>query len=456
MLNLENVTLWACVWTPDEALIHKTFRAVRHCTRLAKFGEVVFFCCKDPAISSTCGWRVVRIKEMTIQQWNLFVNREVPKHINTPFAMSVHEDGFIIEPSLWTDEFLKYDYIGAPWEDGVVGNQGFCIESRKIMDAKLKLPFNGGDMASDLFICRKHRGKLESSGVRFAPTPLAEKFSTELYGDTTPSFGFHGRTCAHNKYSRGWQAITETEKVQSVALFYPYVVNPVSTNRQEFDDCSRRFVDTYKRFPAGIDHTIYVVCCNGVRDSQCEQIFSGVNVVFDQYDGGGWDIGCEQYMARKVDADFVIGMTTRSYFHREGWLRRFIEARNQYGEGLYGATGSYENFPHIRTAFYGVDRWIYQDYPYTIDSRNDGFKFESLHWNFTNYVAGLGYPCIMVTWDGCYTKPHWRKAKNIFRSGDQSNMLVWDRHSLIYQQADVKNKQHLKACAEGRGKKIVL
>ena len=24
-------------------------------------------------------------------------------------------DGHIVNPHLWTNEFLKYDYIGAPW-----------------------------------------------------------------------------------------------------------------------------------------------------------------------------------------------------------------------------------------------------------------------------------------------------------------------------------------------------
>jgi hypothetical protein len=34
---------------------------------------------------------------------------------DTEFAILVHEDGFIVNPECWSDEFLKYDYIGAPW-----------------------------------------------------------------------------------------------------------------------------------------------------------------------------------------------------------------------------------------------------------------------------------------------------------------------------------------------------
>lgn len=450
-LDLSNVTLWACVWSPDDVLIHKTFRAVRHCTRLAKFGEVIFFCCKDPGISNTCGWKVITVPRMDMRKWNVFVNRTVPKHIRTPYAMSVHEDGFILDESLWDDEFLKYDYIGAPWPDGVVGNQGFCIESKRMLEAKLSLPVSPeeANTASDLLICRVHRHRLERNGIRFAPKQVAEMFSTELYGDDQPSFGFHGKNVCKRKYPLGWSKICETEKPRNVGIAYPFVIKPVSTSRQEFDDCSRRFAESYRKFPAGRDHTLYVVCSNGPRDASCEEIFKGIDVVFEQYEEMGWDIGSEQYIARKMPEEFFVGMTTRSYFHREGWLRRFMEARNSLGEGLYGAAGSFENSPHIRTAFYGVDSWIYREYPHTIDTRDKGFFFESLNWNFTKFVEDMGYPCIMVTWDGFYQKQDWRKPKNIFRSGNQKNMLAWDRHSLIYEQSDRTMKDHLRLRADG-------
>ena len=237
--------------------------------------------------------------------------------------------------------------------------------------------------------------------------------------------------------------------VNRVALFYPYVVNPVSTTREEFNACARRFADTYRRFPGDWPHRLYVVCCNGPLDQEARDTFAGLNVTFDTYDGQGWDIGCEQYMARKCVADFVIGMTARSYFHRRGWLKRFIEARNTFGMGLYGTTGSYEVAPHIRTAFYGVDTLLYVLYPHIIDSRQKGFYFESEDWSFTRFVSSLGYPCLMVTWDGCYAQGDWRKPANIFRSGDQSALLVFDRHSLIYERADPNVRVMLKSAADG-------
>jgi hypothetical protein len=47
-----------------------------------------------------------------------------PVHVDTEFAILVHEDGFIVNPECWSDEFF-YDYIGAPWP---IPNDDFLIE----------------------------------------------------------------------------------------------------------------------------------------------------------------------------------------------------------------------------------------------------------------------------------------------------------------------------------------
>jgi hypothetical protein len=39
---------------------------------------------------------------------------------------------------------------------------------------------------------------------------------------------------------------------------------------------------------------------------------------------------------------------------------------------------------------------------------------------------------MMVTWDGEWRRKDWRTPQNIFRRGDQSNLLVCDHHTEIY------------------------
>jgi hypothetical protein len=139
--------------------------------------------------------------------------------------MSIHEDGFPLDINQWCGDFLEYDYLGAPWPDGLVGNGGFCLESRAFLDAKCSLPFMerlqqpvGTTFGmlhftpSDDYICRDHRKTLEKKGMKFAPPWAALQFSTEQTGKDANSFGYHGRRATPEKYAKGWRLIEESEK----------------------------------------------------------------------------------------------------------------------------------------------------------------------------------------------------------------------------------------------------
>lgn len=211
-IDLSEVTLWSAVWTNDESLLEKTLRVLRYCSKLANFNRIVLFSCLPVPKSKWVEW--IKIPMMDMEGWNLFVNRVVPLAIHSPFSMSVHEDGFILNPHLWKPEFLKYDYVGAPWKDGVVGNGGFCIESRKLSYAKTLLPFSveQSKTAADMWLCRNSRAVLEAQGIQWAPRDLALEFSTETFGNNWPSFGYHGRQWSPEKYSHGWRKIEAAEK----------------------------------------------------------------------------------------------------------------------------------------------------------------------------------------------------------------------------------------------------
>lgn len=120
--------------------------------------------------------------------------------IDTDHALYVQWDGMATDANLWTDDFLQYDYIGAPWpwmpEGSNVGNGGFSLRSRKLLnacgkDSAIKLTTQE-PIAEDNIIGQHNRAYLEHRhGIKFAPTAVAKQFSFEL-GDPTPSFGFHG------------------------------------------------------------------------------------------------------------------------------------------------------------------------------------------------------------------------------------------------------------------------
>ncbi len=121
--------------------------------------------------------------------------------IKTDFFLIVQTDGFIVNPNQWTENFFRYDYIGAPWNNKnrnarKVGNGGFCLRSKKLNDAlrdiykkeKYKTYF-----PEDVFICVTKRRQLETQyGIKFAPYHIASKFSVE-HETYNNQFGFHGK-----------------------------------------------------------------------------------------------------------------------------------------------------------------------------------------------------------------------------------------------------------------------
>lgn len=124
-----------------------------------------------------------------------FVWYGVPSHVRTPHALFIQWDGWVLHPELWTDRFLDYDYIGAPWtwyETNRIGNGGFSLRSKRLMDALATrpdvFPFHKPE---DDAICRHHRPMLEQIGMRWPDDEaVAARFACEA-GDWL-AFGFHG------------------------------------------------------------------------------------------------------------------------------------------------------------------------------------------------------------------------------------------------------------------------
>lgn len=129
-----------------------------------------------------------------IDEWNKAIIYELPKHIQTTHCLLIHPDGYVINPEMWTNRWLKYDYIGAPWpmpkdnysyrdEEGNlvrVGNS-VSLRSKKLLDLIAQREWKSyyGNTNEDGFICCHNRKWLESKGCKFAPLQVAKYFSKE-------------------------------------------------------------------------------------------------------------------------------------------------------------------------------------------------------------------------------------------------------------------------------------
>ena len=223
-----------------------------------------------------------------------------------------------------------------------------------------------------------------------------------------------------------------------IVLMYIYPLDA----RSNFIENAKRWSQSYLQHPPGEPHRVVICMPNGTPTDEDKSLFSDINCEFIGYDGGGWDIGAYQHVASKVDADLMVFTNSRVRFWKRGWLTRFVECYTRFGpKGLYGASGSYERCfayaanwpnPHIRTSCFATDPKIFRRFPYTVTNRDEGFKFEAGAWNFMQWYEDHGWLVRVVTWDGIYDKTNWRKPANIFRRGNQSNCLVFDRHHDLY------------------------
>jgi len=67
----------------------------------------------------------------------------------------------------------------------------------------------------------------------------------------------------------------------------------------------------------------------------------------------------------------------------------------------------------------------------------------------TQWARQQGYATRLVTWSGDFDQPDWQQP-NVFRQGDQSDLIVRDRHCEAYAVSDAAGKAQLEHLAYGR------
>lgn len=203
-LNLKNVTLYGA----DTVDLDRQLKAFAICESYADFAAKKILTTTKENYTTDSGIEIIFTDLIhSKRDYNEFNLKHLNDYIDTDFVMVAEYDGFILNPDAWTDEFLGYDYIGAPLlVDGVqqVGNGGFSIRSKKLLelvqsDESIQLG-NKTDHKyaenEDWVISVVKREYLESKGIRFAPAELGHRFSLEKnreYGNVwNGQLGFHG------------------------------------------------------------------------------------------------------------------------------------------------------------------------------------------------------------------------------------------------------------------------
>ena len=194
MLNLPQVTL-CCV---DTRLPQMALDAMKICMAQVEFGDALFFTCPNHGLTDVPpGVRVIELDRInSIEAYSRFLLKGMGPYLQTSHMLIVQWDGYVLDPSMWRDDYLTVDYIGAVWpqykDEHRVGNGGFSLRSRKLLNA-LTSDAIVAQHPEDVCIARTYRALLEQRwGIRFADEAMAHQFAFERERQGTSNFGFHG------------------------------------------------------------------------------------------------------------------------------------------------------------------------------------------------------------------------------------------------------------------------
>ena len=177
------------------------------------------------------------------KDYNYFIIYKLYKYIKFSHCLITQWDGFSMCNWMWNDNFLNYDYIGAPFlkrkndrnycrdKNGIfrsVGNGGFSLRSKKLLEAPSKLQLKDEpsftNYHEDGFFSVLHRAKLESYGFRWPEEKIARQFSQEkarnVFDLIRPSYGCHGKL--YSTISTLWVPFNFLSKI------YTFVIKKLS------------------------------------------------------------------------------------------------------------------------------------------------------------------------------------------------------------------------------------
>jgi len=192
-MKLKNITLFIY----ETRSLELALFSINKSTEYIQFGKIILATTYEISHSTgLANQEIINVIQINPEiSYSEYIIKGLPNIIETDYVLITQWDSWVTNPSKWSDEFLSYDYIGAPWPNknkNNVGNGGFSLRSKRLLHAAKKI--GGNDFhPEDIFICQLHRQELEEKHeIRFAPTSIASDFSFERQLPHKVTFGFHG------------------------------------------------------------------------------------------------------------------------------------------------------------------------------------------------------------------------------------------------------------------------
>ena len=239
-LKLPNVTL--CCFG-SEKYRDQQQKALDYSSKYIEFGAV----------------KNIIVPTSSIDEWNRAVVFDLGDYIDTDFALLIHPDGGIGESQLWRNEWLNYDFIGAPFPlprdnfsyrdvNGKIQRVGnsVSLRSKKLLDLPKKIgmewkPFHGY-YNEDGYISVNMRHIFEKHGCKFAPFEEALLFGREMplpENKGLKTFVYHktiGENSCYPNFETGNLVVTEMYNGQGLGnQIFCYVTTRVIALDKGYD-----------------------------------------------------------------------------------------------------------------------------------------------------------------------------------------------------------------------------
>lgn len=247
----------------------------------------------------------------------------------------------------------------------------------------------------------------------------------------------------------------------------------------------RRFLDSYARFPGGVDHDLLIIY-KGFKHPVETREYHELLKPFQHQDlfvsDFGFDLRAYSLAARHFKNTRLCFLNSFTVIQGEVWLRKLDSLAVQPGVGLVGATGSCESmltnlvhapakgnfllrslktrinsvlfkpFPnhHIRTTGFIISRSVMLDvWPRYIVTKQQAYMFENGRNGLSQRILRRNLKMLVAGRDGRgYEMEEWA-ASNTFRQSSQQNLLLADNQTRQFDQADAATRLKLSRMSWG-------
>lgn len=228
-------------------------------------------------------------------------------------------------------------------------------------------------------------------------------------------------------------------------------------------DIVEDFLNSYKKFDAGIEHSLVIATKNCSSKEIYNKLFIFAqenNAQILDVPNTGWDIGTYFRAANNLNSDYILFLGSTSIILSENWLEKIykpfisdekVQLAGAMGSWETGITGLFPN-PHIRTCSFMIKRELFLEYienqkfPVT---KEDTYEIEHGKTSITNFILKKGYKAVVVNNEGdWYTPENWFFSKT-FRHPDGCKTLISDKQLMLYLAGAKPNKILLEDLAWG-------